>query len=324
MKKRFEGVIHKQIPDNIHINKWMTGENLRILEQASDTKFSVVTHPEYSCTEYRIKLNIFTFSRYNLRIPITIIGPPLSVDSPGYAGNLERLIADYKRRKGIFLMLNLPEHPAIDKGAAIAETLPSCIFQNHFSSFEDYLLTLRSGYRRRIKKALQKGESLRVEQIQNHDFSQEMYNLYLQMRNRSKYPLETLKPNFFRNFDGEIFVFSINNTPAAFIALTYHGKDLSFTFGGMDYDKRDEYDLYLNMIIWILKYAIVQKAERINFGQTAEQTKLRVGCGLSKRYMVAFSGNPIFSFGLRLIAGRLGYGADREGHKCFKSVAWSD
>ena len=312
MKKKFKGIIHKEIPDNTEINKWLNSDRLRVLRGASDTPFSVVTHPEYSCVEYRMKLNLFTFGKLKCHIPMTVIGPPVSVDSTGYCSDLNQLIADYKCRKGIFLILNIPKLPALAEKVAAGETLSACIFNNVFTSFEEYLFALRGGYRRRIKRALDKGKALKIEQIRNADFTDELHELYLQVLRCSKYPLETLRPDFFKGFDGDIFVFSDGDSPVAFSALKRFDDELDFVFGGMDYAKRDEYDLYYNMLLFILQHGIEQGVKLINFGQTAEHSKQRVGCSLEKRYMVAFSGNRIINGILRLFKNTLSYHAPKE------------
>jgi len=317
MKKRFEGVIHSKIPDGININEWLDSDILRVLERSSDTHFSVVSHPNYTCTEYKTKLNLFAFSRFRLYIPITIIGPPVSVDSVGYNGDLNKLVADYKRRRGLYLVLNLPEYPDIAEKAAIGETLSSCYFYNHFHSFEDYFTALRGSYRRRLKKALKKGDSLRVEKINNSEYSEELHKLYKQVRQNSKYPLETLSYEFFKCFENDIFVFFDNTEPIAFVSTKQFEKEMSFVFGGMDYSKRDKFDLHYNMLLFVLRLAIQQRVECVNFGQTAEHSKQRIGCTLSKRYMVAFSGNLIINQIIRFFGDFLEYRTPKEIYRCF-------
>ena len=321
MKKKFEGFIHNNTPDNIEINNWLNSDNLRVLEKSSDANFSVVTHSDYICTEYKMQLNLFTFWRFHLRITFNIIGPPVSVDSVGYCGDLNKLIADYKRRKGLHLILNLPERPILTEKLAIGETLSSCIFHNRFFSFEDYFNALRGNYRRRLRQAQKKGDSLRVEKIDNASFSEELHKLYIHVRQKSKYPLEILRNEFFKHFESDIYVFCDKDTPVAFVSIKRFGKELSFVFGGMDYHKRDKFDLHYNMLLLILQLAIRQGVESVNFGQTAEHSKQRIGCTLSKRYMIAFSGNPIINQALRFFSNILTYRAPKEAYRCFNEKA---
>ena len=325
MKKKFEGTIHNNIIDGIEINEWLNSESLHILAQSRDAHFSLVTHSCYICTEYKISLNLLTFGGAHLRVPVTVIAPPFSIDSAGYSGDLNKLIFDYKKRKGIYLLLNLSQPPILAKQAkqakqaAIGETLPACLFYNRFSCFEQYLFNLRSGYRRRVKKALEKGAALRIEKIKNCDFTQALHSLYLQVLKNSKYPLETLGLNFFRYFDGDTYVFYDKNEPVAFVMLKQFDNKLSFVFGGMDYAKRDKFDLYYNMLLLILKQAIKNKIPLINLGQTAEHTKQSIGCVLSKRYMLAFASGWAINKFLVLFKSSLEYKSPAAVYRCFAS-----
>ncbi|MCL2632624.1 MAG: GNAT family N-acetyltransferase, partial [Coriobacteriia bacterium] len=259
MKRKFEGVVTSGVPIDWQGYGWLDRETLSDLEGVSDIPFRCVVHPDYSCTEYDTKLNLFTFGRIEFRVPVTVIGPPLSVDCAGYEGDFASLIDDYRRRSGLFLALNLPTEP--NTAVARAQTLASCVFHNRFSSFDEYLAALRSSYRRRILQALAKGSQLEVQRISNHEYTDSMHELYLQVMARSVYPLETLTPDFFRRFKGEIYVFYENGTAVAFVSLLMDGGNLNFIFGGQDYEKRDRLDLYYNMLIFILRYGIEHKVK---------------------------------------------------------------
>ena len=322
MKSKFEGVICADIPGDWRGHGWLSKESLEKLKGASDTPFRCVTHPEYLCTEYDIKLNLFTFGRFKCRLPMTVVGFPASIDHVGYEGMFSALVRDYKRRKGLFLALNLLEEPGLP--VAKAQTLATCVFSSAYSSFEAYVAALRSGYRRRILAALEKGKALAVCKIENSDFTEEMHGLYLQVLLHSKYPLETLNSDFFRRFEGDIFAFYEGETAVAFTALLRKGERLHFIFGGMDYEKRDRLDLYYNMLLFILRYGIACGAKAIDYGQTAEQTKLRLGCDLERRYMAAFCGNRCIDWLLRHFGGMLGYKEPLNDYRVFSDPGKKD
>ena len=269
---------------------------------AKNHRVKTIISKDYCCCEYKMKLNIFTFGRLKIELPFRVIAPPVSVDAKGYIGNLESLIDDYKRKKGLFLILNLQDTDLPSKGnkIAIGKTLPSCIFKNDFHSFDDYMLALRSTYRRRINIALEKGKSIIVRKIDNKIFDDDMYNLYLQVLQKSDFPLETLTKDFFVNSPCHIYGFYKNNTAIAFIMVSNNGNFTNFIFGGMDYKYRDEYDIYYNMLLSVIKIGICEKSQYINFGQTAEDTKCRLGCVVDSRYMVGFSNSKILTSILRL------------------------
>lgn len=321
MKKKFEGNIYPDIPDNWDLlteGGLLSAKNLALLQTASDTVFQCVVHRRYLCTEYNLKLNLFTFGKLRLALPFTVIAPPVSIDRCGFAGDLQALVDDYKRRKGLFLILNLEHEPKAVNGIAGAQTLATCLFHNRFASFDEYLSALRSTYRRRLLQALQKGTPLAVKKIDNVDFSDEMHALYLNVLRRSKYPLETLGAEFFRQFDGELYAFLEQERPLAFVAIRFRNDIMEFVFGGMDYDQRDEFDLYYHMLLHMVRLGIEKGVRAINFGQTAEHSKMRVGCQLSERYMAAFSGNFLWNGLLALGKSFLGYTKPKCTYQCFK------
>jgi hypothetical protein len=310
MKKQFEGYIHNDIPVNwdqmTKDNPFMNSRLLKILKTASTNEFRMVTHNDYCCCEYETKMNIMTFSKYKLNLKMNVIGLPGSVCAPGYTGDLHKLILDYKKRKGLFLVLNIEKKPDY-KDAATGETLGNCIFENKFTSFEEYLSSMKSGYRRRINIALKKSIELYWKRIASHEYTDDLHRLYTNVFERSKYPLEYLKADFFRLFPGEIFCLCEKEQPLAFVLLHEENGSLSFVFGGMDYDKRDKYDLYMNMLIFIIKECIRRKCFLANLGQTAENSKLHVGACVSPRYLCIFSGNYFINSVLKSLVGTFSY-----------------
>ena len=149
---------------------------------------------------YDLKLNLFNFKNIlPLRTKVQIIGLPISLSQRGYFGNLNKAIEIIKQRKGLKIILNADRE--IIKGA---RTLSTFVFENDFETFDDYLNKLRSSYRRRINKALRYRNSLNIGKIQNNNFSNAHYKLYLSIMTRTDNPLETLPIDFFRSYDAEI------------------------------------------------------------------------------------------------------------------------
>ena len=321
MKKIFKGKLYKQVPYNwderTKENPWL---NSQILTSAgnSNTPFLLVTHPRYCCCEYKQAFNIFSFGRLKLKIPFTVIAPPISIDECGFVGDMEILIEDYKNRKGLFLMLNI--HPSIKlpPTVAIGKTLSTAIFDNKYKTYDEFLLSLRSSYRRRINKAKKKASSLKWKEIEGNDFDKKMHDLYLNVLNRSKYPIETLGINFFKDIQGQIHVLYDDRDPLAFVLIKWQSCNLHFLFGGMNYTKRDDFDLYYNMLLKIVEIGIMGNAEKVDLGQTAESSKCRVGCQLEEKYMIFFSGNKFANRMVKLFSRFLEYSPPREKYHIFK------
>jgi len=321
MKKIFKGQLYKQIPQNwdelTKENPWLNSQVLTSAEY-SNTPFSLVTHPNYCCCEYKQVLNIFSFGRFKLNLPFTVIAPPISVDECGFVGDLEALIEDYKNRKGLFLMLNIKQNQKLPTAVASGKTLSTAIFNNKFQTDKEFLMSLRSPYRRRINKAKQKASSLIWREIQGYAFDEKIHELYLNVLNRSKYPIETLGLDFFKNIQGQIHVLYNGVDPMAFVLIKWHDRNLHFLFGGMNYMKRDEYDLYYNMLLKIIEMGIEGNALKVDLGQTAESSKCRVGCQLEEKYMILFSGNIIINRVAKLFSRFLEYSPPKEKYHIYK------
>lgn len=310
MKQPFEGEVFSDMPDtwphNWEQDEFFSPEGFALLRSANKNPFSLVVHDDYICYEYPLKLNIFSFRKHNLAVPVTIIGLPVSVDKPGFRGDFNSLVADYKRRKGIFVLLNLEDEPT-KKLLPSGQTLGTCMFTRRFEYLSDYLRSLRSSYRRRLKKALKKGDGLKWRRVWGEHFTKEMYVLYLAVLEHSPYPLETLTIDFFRKSPGEIYCLFEGEKPLAFVQVLMTGTTLNFVFGGMDYQKRDEYDLYYNMLLKIIQLGIEKNAVQIDFGQTAEASKMRVGCKVKPLFFAVVTNSKLANFALKLLVPLFSY-----------------
>jgi len=322
MKGHFEGRIYTDISPDWELrtkgNPFMAPEMLRLLKAANPNEFRLVTHKDYCCCEYTTKINLLTFCRFRLNIKLNVIGLPASLCTPGYVGSLQSLVRDYKKRRGLFLILNLEERRN-DAEAAVGLTLGNCVFTNRFTNFDEYLLDLKSGYRRRVSVALKKGAKLRWESVASYDFTNEMYQLYQSVFQHSRYPLECLTVEFFRSFPGELHCLYEGAEPLAFVLLHEAGDKLSFVFGGMDYGKRDQYDLYMNMLIFIIRKCIEKECLFADLGQTAENSKMRIGATVSPRYLCVFSGNPVINAILKKTIGVFSYKSERSSHSVWNA-----
>ena len=138
-------------------------------------------------------------------------------------------------------------------------------------------------------------------------FNEKMYSLYLNVYEKSEYKLEKLNIDFFRRMPSSIYVFYVQGEPAAFVQLGSNNKELFFILGGIDYTLNHEYDLYINMLLFILKYGIENNYTSIDMGQTAEDAKMKLGCSLAKKYMHIYHPSCIISFFIRLFSKKLSY-----------------
>ena len=114
---------------------------------------------------------------------------------------------------------------------------------------------------------------------------------------------------FFKNLPESFLLttFSLKKKVIGWHITIQEDKKLNFFLGGVDYNNNQKYAIYHNILIDILKQGIESKAELINFGQTAEEAKCRLGGVVEDRFMFAFHKNKILNFLIDRFSSRLEY-----------------
>ena len=194
------------------------------------------------------------------------------------------------------------------------------VFDNSYKTFDDYLNALRSSYRRRINKALGYRHKLIINKIKNSDFSGDHYNLYLSIMNRTDNPLETLPIEFFQSYETEIYEFAERETKKiiGFIQLKEVQSTLCFLFGGFNREDVKKYDLYYNMLLKIIEAGIEKKVNTIEFGQTAEESKLKIGCREVDKFLYIHHSNYILNIIIQKLLPFVSYRPYKKIHHVFK------
>ena len=247
---------------------------------------------------YSLKVNVLTYAKYSLTLPMTIIGIPASVDAQGIVGDsnyYEELVNEiFKNESGLILCLNYINSLNI-KSIIEMQTLPSMIHDGYSSTWDLYLQSLRHNYRRRLLKAEKKFNGIVINKAECSEFSNEHYQLYLDIMNRTKTKLEILKKDFFLNLstDYKLHSFYFGNELITWHITVSDNNIYYFLFGGINYSLRDRFDSYFNNLIYILKEAGELKSVSINLGQTAEVSKNRIGAKSIEKKMFIYHHNQI-------------------------------
>lgn len=265
---------------------------------------------------YSLKLNLFNFKNiFPLKANVQIIGLPVSVCLSGYLGDDSVIKQVIKQRKGLKVLLN-GDSPF--KGGG--KTLSTFVFENRFSDFDEYLNYLRSPYRRRINKALKQRERLIIRKFSRREFSHEHYKLYLSIMGRTENPLETLSIEFFQQYEAELYEFidKETNEVIGFIQLKEIRDKLYFLFGGFKKEDIELYDIYYNMLLKIIETGIEKCVREIEFGQTAEESKLKIGCIEKYKYLYIHHSNPLINFFIQLLVPLFTYKTYPVKHHVFK------
>ena len=279
---------------------------LKLLHRANplEQKYYLLTEGEKYAffTSYFNRMDLFTYGKLQWFINIQTIGFPCSLSTKGYVTNDEKWMLEYiKTIKGCKLILNADEKTDIT-GMTFGETLPTCVLEllPEHTSLEKYIKSLRSTYRRRLMQAQKRCRNVTVKRIT--DDSIDVYPLYLQTYEKSDYKLECLTKEFFDEAPAEKLVFMLGDKPVGFVQLKINGDELVFVFCGMEYgdmeyqgERIENPDLYFFMLMHIVDYAIEKNVKRIDLGQTSENTKMRFGAKLQKKYFYAHHTNKVIN-----------------------------
>lgn len=275
-----------------------------------DTIFMTYTRPSY---------NLGMFTKHNIVLKMTLIYVPLSVTRPGIIYNecLNEALDVIKKIKGPKMLLNLNDMiiPKFAKGI----TCPKCILQIKWDSFEGYLNSLRSNYRYRYLKAMKKAKDLSITYLNdNHEFNNEMYECYLEVYNKSRIKVEKLPIAFFKGPFFKIFVLKKDDIILGFGQMLDNYPELIFEFVGINYQYNNLYDTYQRILLEILKYGIDNHYQTIDFGQTADEAKLKLGSKYTMLYAYLHHSNAIINSFNCMMAKQLSYKPNMMKYHIFK------
>ncbi len=306
-------------------NVYLTREFITFTESADDAEkhyYAVIIDGKLDTvfmTQVRRGYNLAMFTKRNFKVKMTLVYVPLSVTRAGIAYNkgLAEAMDFVKKLSGYKIFLNLPDiNP---KGYAKGLTCPKCELTLRWNSFDEYIAELRSPYRYRYKKALSKGAPLKLRYLSSpNEFTPEMYKLYENTYNKSRIRVEKLTERFFKGEMFKIFVMEDDEAVRGFVQLLENGSELVFEFVGLDYTVNQKYDTYLCMLLNIVRYGIEHGFKTIDFGQTADDTKLKLGCKYTYLYAYLNHKNPLLNAVCRLLAPKLEYKPVRENFAVFK------
>lgn len=232
---------------------------------------------------YKLGVDILSFKNGGLKVPLRIVGIPVSLSSPGFVCPNESLgfFEKYLNSFPFLLILNTYKELSLPS----ASTLATYEMEISDENFEDYLNKLKSNQRRRIKKAISKGKKLEFKPILSNEFSDAHLKLYNEVFERSEGRLEKLSIEYFQKMPAEIVEINCEKNLLGFLQMKQIEGELVFLFCGISKEKNLKYDTYLNLLIYILKTAIERKLSKVHLGQTTDYSKTRVGGEKKPRYM---------------------------------------
>ena len=237
-------------------------------------------------------------------VPMNVVGIPASISPAGVWGaphEVVRLLAAvFEREAGLSLALNLPEAlPSVTASPTAHEVrlFPGMVLTNQYRTFGDYENNLRSPWRRRLKTTMQKFDEVRTERDGAVAFTREHHALYLDALARAPEKMETLGFTFFRKLPAPIELVSCyrRGRLLCWRLMLAENNRLFLLLGGHDHQLNSIYDVYFNNLVGVLTDGIEMGVAHIDFGQTAGDTKARLGARPVPEKMLLRHPHPLWN-----------------------------
>ncbi len=155
-----------------------------------------------------------------------------------------------------------------------------------WNSFDDYLLDMRSKYRIRMKNALKKFKGIERRKLELTDIielNSNMYQLYSEILEGSGFVLVKGEKEYFINLKQElkdnlrVVGYFLKDELVGFYSWTLDNKKMDSHFIGVKSNLNLRHQIYLNILMDLVKDAIHEKAETLYYFRTALEIKSSVG-----------------------------------------------
>lgn len=158
--------------------------------------------------------------------------------------------------------------------------------KDNWTVFEDYVNDFSKKYRTRARSAQKKFEGIERREMNVDDikkYQQEMNILYQNVAENAPFNtfflpenhFESMKENIGQHF--KVFGYFSDQKLIGFYTLILNNEDVDTYFLGYDKEIQKEKQLYLNMLLDMVKFAINNQFKRIIFGRTALGIKSTIG-----------------------------------------------
>ena len=153
-------------------------------------------------------------------------------------------------------------------------------------TFDDYLLDMKSKYRVRLKNAIKKFKGVERRILSPEEvvkYNGRMYELYNKILDGSGFVLAMGKENYFaqlqEKFGEELHVigYFLNGEMIGFYTWVMEGEKMDSHFIGFEPQLNGRHQIYLNILLDLVKDGIAQKANSIYYFRTALEIKSSVG-----------------------------------------------
>ncbi|MFD2566670.1 GNAT family N-acetyltransferase [Pseudotenacibaculum haliotis] len=155
-----------------------------------------------------------------------------------------------------------------------------------WNSFDDYLISLKTKFRVKAKKALQRSDELKVQNITQENMDEQlvpMTHLYHKVASKAYFNLGDFNLKTYKELKASLndsYILKsywLNDKMVGFLSGMINGATLDAHFVGIDYSSNKQFAIYQRMLYDYIQVAIDQKLSVINFARTASEIKSSVG-----------------------------------------------
>jgi len=200
--------------------------------------------------------------------------------------------------------LSLYDH-LIKLGYKRVHNLPNTTIEIRWNNFDEYLNSMRSNYKKKIKKRMEKcyRGNITVEIFKNFsNYADELEKLWMNVYGHAKeYKRERLSAIFFRNIDkclgdcSAVILAKKDNIPIGFTLLLFDDETLIPMYSGLDYNCNKEYYIYFNLLYKIVEVGIKEGMKDIDMGITTLIPKKDIGANVAPLYVYMKHFNPLLN-----------------------------
>lgn len=176
-----------------------------------------------------------------------------------------------------------------------------------WSSFDDYIMAMKSKYRVRVRRARKKAESLEKRQLsleEIHSYADDISRLYQNVADQAGFNLFILPKNYFYSLQKQLgdnmklIAYFENGRMVGYYTHIFNSGELDAHFLGYDPICNKSCQLYLNMLYDLVDNAIVLKAHNLILSRTAMEIKSSIGAEAHDMYLYMRTTNSILNRGL--------------------------
>ncbi|KQS89276.1 hypothetical protein [Chryseobacterium sp. Leaf394] len=158
--------------------------------------------------------------------------------------------------------------------------------KDSWQSFDNYLNDFSTKYRSRANTARKKSKDIEKRELDLNDiqkWSGKINILYQNVADNAPFNTFFLPENHFYRLkesmkdNFRVFGYFLNGQMIGFYTLILNNSDVDTYFLGYDKDLQKEKQIYLNMLLDMVKFGIEEKFSRIIFGRTALEIKSTIG-----------------------------------------------